>query len=138
MGWGKKIGLGCLSAVALIAVFVVVIFLVVRTLTSEPEKVVRQFLTDAAAGNYAAAHACFAVPLKERQSLDAFTADAKASPSLFAVTDTTFTERSIDTSGAKFVGTLTLKAGTHVPASFTLVKENDAWKILEYHLGSKE
>ncbi|MFA5910182.1 MAG: hypothetical protein WC815_15480 [Vicinamibacterales bacterium] len=138
MGWGKKIGIGCASAFGLLAVFVIIVFLVVRTLTSEPEQVVRQFLTDAAAGNYVAAHAAFSVPLKERQSLDAFTATVKSSPSLFAVADTTFTERSIDTAGAKFVGTVTIQAGTKVPASFTLVKENDAWKLLEYHLGSKE
>lgn len=138
MGWGKKIGIGCASAFGLLALFVIIVFLVVRTMTSEPEQVVRQFLADAAAGNYASAHAAFSVPLKERQSLDAFTTAAKASPSLFAVADMTFTERSIDTAGAKFVGTVTIQAGTKVPASFTLVKENNAWKILEYHLGSRD
>jgi hypothetical protein len=33
-------------------------------------------------------------------------------------------------------GTVTLEAGTTVPASFQLVKEGDQWKLIAYQLGS--
>jgi len=32
----------------------------------------------------------------------------------------------------------TLAAGTQVPVSFHLVREKDAWKLISYHLGSKD
>ena len=96
---------------------------------------VHQFLTAAAAGDYAAAHEFFSAPLKEAQPLEKFTAIATSNPSLFQVKDTTFSDRSVDLSGAKLAGTATLAAGTEVPASFNLVKENGAWKLLGYRIG---
>lgn len=137
MGWGKKVGIGCGAVLAVAIVLGVGIFLVVRMMTAEPERVVREFLDAAAAGDYAKAHGCFSVPLKERQPLEQFTEAVKGNPSLFAVTDMTFTERSIDGSGAKLVGAVTIRAGTRVPASFNLVKENDSWKLIAYDLGPK-
>jgi hypothetical protein len=136
--WLKWLGIGCGGGLVLLAVFVAVLFFSVRTLTSGPEEVVQQFLARAAAGDYVGAHALFAVPLQEQQPLELFTATVKATPSLFAIADSSFNERSIDIAGAKLAGTVTLKAGTRVPASFGLVKENDSWRILSYHIGSKE
>jgi hypothetical protein len=138
MGWGKKIGIGCAGILAVVVILVVVLFFAVRTLTSGPEQVARDFLDAAAAGDYARAHGYFSAPLKEKQPLDVFTEAVKANPTLFAIADTTFTDRSIDTAGARLSGTVTLKAGTKVPASFRLVEENKAWKLLSYHLGSAE
>ena len=136
--WLKWLGIGCGGALVLVAVFVAVVVFSVRTLTSGPEQVVQQFLARAAAGDYVGAHALFAVPLQEQQPLDQFTATVKATPSFFEVADSSFSDRSIDTAGAKLAGTLTLKAGTRVPASFSLVQEKDSWRILSYHIGSKE
>jgi hypothetical protein len=136
--WLKWLGIGCGGALVLLAVFVTVLYFSVRTLTSGPEDVVQQFLARTAAGDYVGAHALFAVPLQEQQPLDQFTATVKATPSLFAVSESSFNDRSIDTTGAKLAGTLTLKAGTRVPASFGLVKENDSWRILSYHIGSTD
>lgn len=138
MGWGKKVGIGCGALIAGVTVLVVVVFFLVRTLTAGPEQVVRDFLTAAAAGDYEKAHTAFSAPLKERQPFEAFTAAVKQNPSLFQVKDISFSERSIDTSGAKLTGTLTLDAGTEVPATFSLVKENDTWKFLSYSVGSKD
>ena len=88
------------------------------------------------AGDSAGAHDPFAAPLKEQQPLEEFRRAIEKTPSLFAITDTTFTDRSIDGSGAKLSGTVTLQAGTKVPASFELVQEGDTWKLIAYHLGS--
>ena len=137
MGWGKKVGIGCGALLAGAIVLAIIVFMVVRTMTAAPEKVVHEFLDAAAAGDYAKAHDCFSVPLKERQPLEPFTAAVRSNPSLFAVADTTFTDRSIDTAGAKLEGTVTLKAGTRVPATFTLVQENGNWKLIAYELGPK-
>jgi hypothetical protein len=136
--WLKWLGIGCGGALVLVAVFVAVVYFSVRRLTSGPEQVVQQFLARAAAGDYVGAHALFSVPLQEQQPIDQFTATAKATPSLFQVADSSFNERSIDTAVAKISGTVTLKAGTRVPASFSLVQERDSWRILSYQIGSKE
>lgn len=134
--YGRWIALGCGGLVVLVALFAAVMFFVVKKATAGPEEVVKQFLAAAAAGDYAAAHECFSVPLKEAQPLAEFTAAAEQNPSLFQVTDTTFNERSVDLSGAKLAGTVTLAAGTEVPADFSLAKENGAWKLIGYHIGS--
>ena len=106
--------------------------------TAGPEQTVQDFLAAAAAGDYAAAHDYFAVPLKEKQPLELFIKGVKQTPSLFDIADATFTDRSIDmTTGAKLSGSVTLRSGTTVPASFQLVKEGDKWKLIAYHLGSE-
>ena len=117
------------------ALFAALMVFVVKRATAGPEEVVHQFLTAAAAGDYAAAHEFFSAPLKEAQPLEKFTAIVTATPSLFQIKDTTFSDRSVDLSGAKLSGTVTLAAGTQVPASFQLVKENGAWKLLGYRIG---
>jgi len=135
----KYVGIGCGSLLLIGVVLGAILFFTVRSLTAEPERVAKDFLAAAVAGDHARAHSYFSAPLKDAQPLAAFTAAAKANPSLFDVKDTSFSNRSIDTtSGAKLEGTVTLRAGTHVPISFQLVKENDTWKILAYHIGTKE
>jgi hypothetical protein len=138
MGLGKKVGIGCGVAILGIIAVVGVTFFVVGRMTAEPERVVRDFLSAAAAGDYAKAHDSFAAPLKEQQPLEQFQKTVQETPSLFAIEDVSFNDRSIDTAGAKMTGTVTLKAGTTIPASFELVKERDAWKLISYHLGTRE
>lgn len=132
--WGRWIALGCGGLVVLAALFATLMFFVVKKATAGPEEVVHQFLA-AAAGDYTTAHDFFSAPLKEAQPLAEFTASAEANPTLFKIADTTFTERSVDLNGAKLAGTVMLAAGTKVPAEFSLVKENGAWKLLGYHIG---
>lgn len=137
--WVKWVGLGCGGAIVLGVALVAVIFFTVGKLTEEPERVVRDFLAAAAAGDYAKAHGYFSVPLKEAQPLEAFTAAVRARPSLFDVADVSFNNRSIDgQSIAKFEGTATLEAGTKVPVSFSLSRENGEWRLLAYHVGSTD
>lgn len=135
-GWIKWTAIGCGGLIVVVGLFVTLLVFGVRSATSGPETVVKEFLAAAGKGDYAAAHAHFSAPLKEVQSLEAFTAGAEANPTLFDVVDTTFNERSIDLTSATLAGTVTLRAGTEMPASFKLVEENDAWKLIAYQIGN--
>ena len=137
MGVGKNIAIGCGVLMLAFVVFIGAILGFVWMATAGPEEAVRNFLEAAAAGDYAKAHDYFAAPLKEKQSLEEFRNAIADAPSLFAITDTTFNNRSVDTTGAKLSGSVTLTAGTTVPASFQLVKEGDDWKLIAYHLGAE-
>ncbi len=110
----------------------------VKAATAAPEKAITEFLAAAAAGDADKAHDYFAAPLKEAQPLDQFREVVRSNSQLFDVVDTTFNERSIDNAKATFKGTVTLKSGTEMPAEFTLVEENGAWKLISYHIGSTE
>jgi hypothetical protein len=135
--WGRWLALGCGGIIVLGALFAGAMYVVVRKATAGPEQVVKEFLSAAAAGDYAAAHGYFSAPLKHVQPLAAFTSMAKANPEMFAITDTTFSNRSVDTTGAELSGTVTLKSGTELPASFKLVREKKEWRLIAYHLGSQ-
>lgn len=130
--WALKLG----TAVLMVATLGIVIFLVVQRMTAEPERVVRDFLAQAAAGDYAAAHAHFSAPLKQVQSLEPFGAAVQANAIFFRVTDLSFNQRAVDQSGAQLAGTAMLESGTQVPAYFGLVRERGSWKLIEYHIGS--
>lgn len=132
----KRWALGCGAAAVLAAILGIVIFFVVQRMTAEPEQVVRDFLTQAGAGDYAAAHAHFSAPLKQVQSLESFSAEAQANAMFFKVTEMSFNQRSVDQAGAELAGVVTLESGTEVPASFKLVRESGTWKLLGYHIGS--
>lgn len=135
--WLKWIGIGCAGLALLVIVVVAGILAVVWSLTAAPEAVVREFTAAVAAGDHARAHTYLAAPLREATPLDAFEADVRASPSMFDIVETTFTDRSFDFSeGVRLGGTVTTRAGTTLPASFTLVREQDTWKILAYRIGS--
>jgi hypothetical protein len=135
-GWVKWVGLGCGCLVVVVAAFVALFYFGLRAATAGPEKVVQEFLAAAGAGDYATAYGHFSAPLQEVQPLDQFAAEAERNATFFKVQETTFNTRSVDSSGATLEGTVTLEAGTEVPASFKLVRENDAWKIISYHIGS--
>jgi hypothetical protein len=134
--WLRWVLLGCGGAIALLVIFVVVLLFVVKQATAAPEEVVQTFLSEAGAGNLEAAHDCFSAPLKEAQPFDQFAAGVTANTHLFDVTDTSFTNRSVDMAGAELEGTLTLSSGTKVPCSFKLVRENDSWKLIAYNIGA--
>jgi len=134
--WLRWVLIGCGALVALFVVFMVAILFVVKQATAAPEEVVKTFLAETAAGNLEAAHNCFSAPLKEVQPFEQFAAGVKANRHLFDVADTSFTNRSVDMSGAEFEGTVTLESGTEVPCSFKLVRENETWKLISYNIGS--
>ena len=133
--WVRRILIGCGVLAALIVLFVAVLFLFVWKATAGPEEVVQGFLASAGTGDYAAAHDFFCAPLKAEQPLAELEAMIEANPELFRIQDTSFTSRSVDLAGAELAGTVTLESGTKLPASFRLVKENDAWKLIAYEIG---
>jgi hypothetical protein len=133
---GKWIALGCAGlAVAVVAV-VAILYFGLRAATAGPEQAVQGFLKAAGAGDYPAAYAYFSAPLQQSQTLAEFSAAAHENSVFFQVEETTFNQRHADTSGAELSGTVRLATGTEVPASFKLVKENGAWKLLGYQIGS--
>lgn len=135
--WLKWLALGCGVLIVLGACFAALMFFVVKKATAGPEAAVKEFLAAAGSGDYAKAYDYFSAPLKEKQPLDQFRAAAEQQASMFKVKDTTFNTRSVDADGtAKLAGTLTLESGTTMPASFNLVKENDQWRLLGYHIGA--
>lgn len=133
--WVKYVAMGCGGLLLLVATGIAVIFFAVGRLTAAPEQVVRDFLAATTRGDFAEAHAHFAAPLKDTQPLAALEAAARETPSIFTVADLSFSDRSIDMKGATLAGTATLVAGTQVPVSFTLVREQDTWRLLAYRLG---
>ncbi len=133
--WVKPVLIGCGGLLALALAAGVGFFYLIRGATAGPEQTVKAFLAAAGAGEYARAHGHFSKPLQEVQSLASFSAGVQQNPSLFDVADTTFNQRSVDTGGARLAGTLHLRAGTDVPASFSLVRENDEWKLIAYQIG---
>lgn len=136
--WVKYVAIGCASVMVLVAGFVAVVFFTVSRLTAGPEQVARDFVAATTRGDFAAAHTHFSAPLKDKQPLAALEQAAREAPSLYAVTDLSFTDRSIDMKGATLAGTATLAAGTTVPVSFTLVREQDAWRLLAYRFGADD
>jgi hypothetical protein len=135
-GWARWLALGCGALMLLGMVIGTVTFLVVQKATEGPEQTVQAFLAAAAAGDFETAHGYFAEPLKQVQPYEQFSAVASANQQLFAVEDTTFSNRSVDMAGAELSGTVTLAGGTVLPASFKLVRENGEWRLNSYQIGS--
>jgi len=133
----KWIAIGCGGALVVFLAFMAVIFLVVMKATEKPEKVVKEFLQLAGNQEMEAAYDLFSVPLKEAQSFEEFRGLVESKHSLFQVTDTTFSSRNVDLSSASFSGTITIAAGTKIPASFKLVQENDEWKLISYSISNQ-
>lgn len=127
-------GCGCLVVAAVI--FGVLTFMGVKAATGGAEEVVKSFLKATAEERYKEAYGYFSIPLQETQSFSEFRSSASENLYLFKVTDTTFTERSVDLTTAKLAGTLTLEGGTKMPASFQLVKENDQWRLISYNISA--
>ncbi|WP_396624674.1 hypothetical protein [Luteitalea sp.] len=136
--WLKWVGIGCGGALILLVGFIAAIFFVVGQATEEPEKVARAFVAATSTGDFAAAHALYSAPLKERQSLAQLQDAAAATPSLYKVRDLSFSSRSVDGTGAEFTGTATLVAGTTVPCRFKLVREQDSWRLIAYNIGDDD
>jgi hypothetical protein len=134
--WARWLGLGCGALLLLGTVIGVGVFAVVGRATAEPEKVVHAFLKAAGEGDWPAAHGHFSAALQGVQPLDQFSAIGAANQHLFQVAETTFNSRSVDTAGAELAGTVTLTAGTELPASFRLVRENGEWRINSYQIGN--
>lgn len=139
--WGAIIlgGCGCLLfGIGILAVIGYFVLAGVMAATEEPEAAIREFLAAAGSGDAETAHGYFSSALKEVQPLEDFRMVLEQNPGLFLVVDTTFNERSRDLTKASFSGTVTLENGSELPASFVLIEEEGAWKLISYNIGSSE
>ena len=135
-GWVKWVVLGCVGLLLILALLGGGLFWGINKATEGPEKVVKEFLAAASAGDYQAAHNHFSAPLKEVQPYEQFVEAAQSQPQFFKITSTSFSNRSIDQNGAELSGNVTLESGSKVPASFKLIRENGQWKLISYNIGS--
>lgn len=136
--WLLWVGAGCGCLLLGAAVIAGVIFMGVKAGTAGAEAVVKDFLEAAGEERYAEAYDHFSAPLKETQSYEDFVQSATENPHFFKVKDTTFNQRSVDTTSAKLAGSVTLESGTELPSEFRLVQENGAWKLIAYHIGKSD
>jgi hypothetical protein len=133
---GRWVALGCSGLAVAVAAVMVILYFGLRAATAGPEEAVQGFFEAAAAGDYPAAYAYFSAPLQQSQTLAEFSAVAHENSLFFQAEETTFNQRSVDGDRAELAGTLRLAGGGEVPASFRLVKEKGAWKLLAYQIGS--
>ena len=137
-GWIKWVLIGCGLLLLLFIGFIALvgggIFYGIRKATAEPERVVKSFLAAAASGDYQAAHNHFSAALKEEQPYEQFAQSAQANQRLFKASDTTFSNRNMSGDEVTLSGSLTLEDGSSTPASFSLVRENNTWKLNSYNM----
>ena len=134
--WLKWVAIGCVALILIFGIIIAGIWFTVSKATEGPETVVREFLAAAAAEDFETAHGYFSAPLQEVQSQAQLEEMVRANPSLFAISDVSFNNRSVDMNGAELSGNVTLETGTVMPAQFRLVKENDDWKLIAWNIGS--
>jgi hypothetical protein len=137
-GWIKWVLIGCGVLVLLVIGFIALvgggIFYGIKKATAEPERVVKSFLSSAGSGDYQAAHDHFSSALKQEQPYEQFAEAAQANQRLFKVKDTTFANRNMTGDEVRFSGTLELEDGSSVPASFSLIREGNQWKLISYNI----
>lgn len=93
------------------------------------------FLTAVAAGDPAAAHGFLSVGAKEALPLEKFSSDVAARAGLFRTRDLRLVKGRGD-SGPRYKGSVLLESGREVPASFDLVREDGAWRLSRFRIGS--
>ena len=135
--WMKWVALGCLGLILIFGAIAAAMWFAVSKATEGPEMAVRGFLDAASAQDFSTAHGYFSAPLQEVQSEEQLEAMVLNNPTLFAISDVSFTNRSVDMNGAELSGNVTLESGTVMPARFRLVKENDDWKLIAWNIGSE-
>ena len=123
----KKVLLG-------LVVFIVGIVSVALWATSGLDKPVERHFAAIHAGDLMGAYGELSVAARSATSIDDFKAMLAGMPALTKVTGTSFNSRTIDETQGKIEGTLELEGGGKLPITVTLVKENDQWKILSYHV----
>lgn len=124
-------GCGCLL---LLAVFAFGIFMVVKAVTADAEKVVDDFVAATARGDFQAAYDHFSPALKETQSFYEFSTVAGNNQHLFKVKDKTYNHRELKNGIAEFSGSFTLEDGSTKKVSFQLVEQNDVWLLISYQI----
>lgn len=124
--WGIT---GCCGCLTLIAIAAAVIMGGVFLFTREPAAVVEKQLEHLRGGDLEAAHALLSTEAQQQYPPPAFATFVARHPSLANNSGASFNNRSLDGDGAKLSGSLTGAGGESEEATFTLVKEDGAWKV---------
>jgi hypothetical protein len=133
MGWLR--GLKTWVKVVL-GIFVFIVFVVVLALwaTSGLGEVVDRHFASIKAGDTVAAYADLSVAARQTTSMEDFKAMLTRNPALAQVTGASWDSREIKNGQGTLDGMLEIQGGGKLPIEVRLVKENDQWKILAYHV----
>jgi hypothetical protein len=123
----KKVLLG-------LAIFIVGVVALAMFATSGLDEPVERHFAALRAGDVVGAYGELSVAARQQTSLDDFKTMLTNTPALTRVTGQSFSSRTVDTAQGQLVGTLEIEGGGKLPIEIRLVKENDAWKILAYHV----
>ena len=123
----KKVLLG-------IALFVIAVVALAMFLTSGLDKPVQRHFAALRAGDIVGAYSDLSIAARQTTSLDDFKTMLTNNPALTHVTDESFSSRTVDNGQGLLEGTLEIEGGGKLPIEIRLVKENDEWKILAYHV----
>jgi len=123
----KKVLLG-------IAVFIVGVVALAMFATSGLNKPVERHFAALHAGDVIGAYSELSIAARQQTSLDDFKAMLVNTPALTHVTGESFSSRTVTNGQGQLEGTLDIEGGGKLPIEIRLVKENDTWKILAYHV----
>jgi hypothetical protein len=133
MGWlrglktWKKVVLG-------IFLFIVLVVALAMWATSGLDEVVNRHFASIRAGDTLSAYSDLSIAARQQTSMEAFSAMLTATPALTHVTGTSWDSREIKNGQGNLEGMLEIEGGGKLPIEVRLVKENDQWKILAYHV----
>jgi hypothetical protein len=123
----KKVLLG-------IALFIVAVIALAMFATSGLDKPVQRHFAALHAGDVVGAYSELSIAARQQTSLDDFKTMLTNTPALMHVTDESFSSRTYSNGQGQLEGTLDIEGGGKLPIEIRLVKENDTWKILAYHV----
>ena len=121
-----------------VVVFIVIVIIVAFSATSGVVKVVDKQLSLLKQGDVEGAYALTSGEFKNATPLEDFKKFVEQYPTMSKNKSYTFTERSIENNIGTAKGSLTAEDGTVTPITYTLVKEEGEWKILNLKLGTEE
>jgi len=132
-GWLK--GLRLWQKIVLgVVVFIVLVVALAMWATSGIVEPVQRHFTALRAGDVVGAYSELSVAARQTTSLDDFKKMLAGMPALTHVTGESYTTREINNGQGHLVGVLELDEGGKLPIEIRLVKENENWKILAYHV----
>jgi hypothetical protein len=123
----KKVVLG-------IVLFIFGVIALAMYATSGLDEPVKRHFAALHSGDIVGAYSELSVAARQTTSLDAFKTMLADSPGLTHVTGESFSSRSYANSQGLLEGMLEIEGGGKIPIEVNLVKENGAWKILNYHV----
>ena len=133
--WGRLRAMKTWKKVLLgIVLFIVAVVALAMFLTSGLDKPVQHHFAALRAGDVIGAYSDLSIVARQQTSLDDFKTMLTNNPGLTHVTDESFSSRETNNGQGQLEGSLEIEGGGKLPIEIRLVKENDEWKILAYHV----